>query len=231
MSAVQTVVVVVVLYVLGSAARKILGDEARARIDDLPKTMLRLAARQLPADEREKWLIDWESNLLIPLLTETERYPLTRFLRSWRFGFDLMLHATRIRAELTATKPPVLNLVAWRKAAVDTACVTSLVWVPLHLLSPGTFWGIFAAGVAGVSTLGIEVLTFKRSYYAFDTTPMVVEAGVLRTLLGRKLIFRLLMLVLLPLAVLEGIAHVARGGSPRRMRKHRDVKRTRRAPR
>ena len=74
--------------------------EARARIDDLPKVMVRLAARRLPAAVRDDYLIDWESNLLVALNDSTARHPLTRFIKSLRFGASLLFTTRRVRREI-----------------------------------------------------------------------------------------------------------------------------------
>ncbi len=89
------VVVAAVRNLLG----KMIGDELRARVDDLPAGFVGLALRLLPPDMRDYYRPDWEGNLLVAFNDETSRYPVTRFFRSFKFGFSLMVGARQIRKE------------------------------------------------------------------------------------------------------------------------------------
>src|SRR5204863_4615278 len=78
---------------------KMVSDEMRARVDDLPAVFVGLALRLLPPDMREYYRPDWEGSMLVAFNDETSRYPVTRFFRSFQFGFSLMLGARRISRE------------------------------------------------------------------------------------------------------------------------------------
>lgn len=94
------------LFWVGRAAfNKLVGDEARARVDDLPAVILKVALRRLPEEVREFYRVDWESNLLAALHDSTVRYPVTRAFKSLGFAWSLALSTRRIRRELVGGRP------------------------------------------------------------------------------------------------------------------------------
>jgi WhiB family transcriptional regulator, redox-sensing transcriptional regulator len=92
-------VVLVVVTALKMLVSKMISDELRARVDDLPAAFVTLALRLLPPEMREYYRPDWEGNLLVAFNDETSRYPIMRFFGSFRFGFSLMVGARQIRRE------------------------------------------------------------------------------------------------------------------------------------
>jgi WhiB family transcriptional regulator, redox-sensing transcriptional regulator len=92
-------VVLVAVTALKMLVAKMVSDELRARVDDLPAAFVALALRLLPPEMREYYRPDWEGNLLVAFNDETSRYPITRFFGSFRFGFSLMVGARKIRRE------------------------------------------------------------------------------------------------------------------------------------
>jgi hypothetical protein len=69
--------------------------------------------RRLPHDVREFYRVDWEGNLLAALTDSTERYPVTRFFKSLRFGWSLYFGVRRINAELAPRE--TLRVRVWRE--------------------------------------------------------------------------------------------------------------------
>lgn len=92
-------VMLVAVAALKMLVTKMVSDELRARVDDLPAAFVGVALRLLPPEMREYYRPDWEGNLLVAFNDETSRYPMTRFFRSFRFGFSLMVGAWQIRRE------------------------------------------------------------------------------------------------------------------------------------
>jgi hypothetical protein len=102
-------VVLVVFSILASLPAKMIGDELRARIDDLPALFVWLALRLLPEDMREYYRPDWQGNLLAAFNDETAKYPVTRFLRSFAFGFSLLVGTRQIRKETETIRRTAVN--------------------------------------------------------------------------------------------------------------------------
>lgn len=94
-----SVVAVLVISALVALPGKMIGDELRARVDDLPVLFVRLALLLLPEDMRAYYKPDWEGNQLAAFNDETAKYPVTRFVRSFKFGFSLLLGSRQIRKE------------------------------------------------------------------------------------------------------------------------------------
>ncbi|MGO9381185.1 MAG: hypothetical protein ACLP4W_03605 [Mycobacterium sp.] len=101
-----SVVAALVIAALVALPGKMIGDELRARVDDLPVLFVRLALRLLPEDMRAYYKPDWEGNLLAAFNDETAKYPVTRFVRSFKFGFSLLLGSRQIRKETKVRERP-----------------------------------------------------------------------------------------------------------------------------
>lgn len=76
---------------------KMVTDEMRARLDDIPALLIELALRLLPPEQRDFYRVDWVDNLLVAFDEQNARYPLMRLLRSVPFVMPLFLVARRIR--------------------------------------------------------------------------------------------------------------------------------------
>jgi death-on-curing family protein len=100
-------VLALVIAALVALPSKMIGDELRARVDDLPVLFVRLALRQLPEDMRAYYEPDWIGNVLAAFNDETAKYPVTRFVRSFRFGFSLLLGSRQIRKETKVAFPTI----------------------------------------------------------------------------------------------------------------------------
>jgi hypothetical protein len=92
-------VMLVAIAALKTLVTKMVSDELRARVDDLPATLVGLALRLLPPDKQDYYRPEWEGDLLAAYNDKTSRYPVTRFFNSFKFAFPLMVHARRIRKE------------------------------------------------------------------------------------------------------------------------------------
>jgi hypothetical protein len=92
-------VTTLVIAALIAVPSKMISDEVRARIDDLPVLFVRLALMQLPKDMQAYYRPDWEDNALAAFNDQTARFPVTRFARSFLFGFSLLVGARQIRRD------------------------------------------------------------------------------------------------------------------------------------
>ncbi|MDR3661839.1 MAG: hypothetical protein P4L86_15900 [Mycobacterium sp.] len=102
-------VVTLVIAALVAVPSKMISDELRARVDDLPVLFVRLALRQLPEDMRAYYEPDWMGNALAAFNDETAKYPVSRFVRSFRFGFSLLVGARQIRKETKVVRQLAMN--------------------------------------------------------------------------------------------------------------------------
>lgn len=82
---------------LVAAVNKMVTDEMRARLDDIPAFLVGLALRLLPPEQRDFYRVDWLDNLLVAFDEQNARYPVMRLLRSVPFVMPLFLVARRIR--------------------------------------------------------------------------------------------------------------------------------------
>lgn len=105
---VAVLVALMALAALKTLVAKMVSDELRARVDDLPAAFVGLALRMLPAEMRGYYRPDWEGNLLAAFNDDTSRYPVTRFFRSWMFGLSLIVGAQRIRRETKLVRDAAL---------------------------------------------------------------------------------------------------------------------------
>jgi hypothetical protein len=103
---------VLVISALVALPAKMIGDELRARVDDLPVLFVWFALRLLPEDIRAYYKPDWEGNLLAAFNDETAKYPVTRFVRAFKFGFSLLLGVRQIRKETKVReRPPTQHII------------------------------------------------------------------------------------------------------------------------
>jgi len=106
-AAILSAILVVLCFVVGAGLRKMIGDEFRARCDDVPEWILGRALKRLPEDVRESYRVDWESNLLAVLNDSTTRYPVARVLKSVRFAFALATSVRALTAALNDIEDPM----------------------------------------------------------------------------------------------------------------------------
>jgi len=78
---------------------KMVSDELRARLDDIPALLVTLALWCLPEDQREFYRPDWEGSLLVAFNEKNDRYPVTKVLKTLSFVAPLFFAARTIRRE------------------------------------------------------------------------------------------------------------------------------------
>jgi hypothetical protein len=83
---------------------KMVTDEMRARLDDIPAVLVALALRLAPADRRDFLRADWVDNLLVAFDEKNARYPVSRILRSLPFVLPLFGTATVLRGRARAVR-------------------------------------------------------------------------------------------------------------------------------
>jgi hypothetical protein len=87
-----------VFAVIAKTATDASTQEVRTRLDRLPRTILALAARALPNEERDDLLAEWEAELSF-ILRHTDGLPLTRMWRGLRFASSLALAGPTLACE------------------------------------------------------------------------------------------------------------------------------------
>ncbi len=100
-----------VMAVLLAAIGEMVSDEIRARLDRIPLTILAVAARRLPPEQRralysEAWLPE-----LRHVLQGDEAVPITRLIHGIRFAASLWLSAPKVGRELAADQAPACSAV------------------------------------------------------------------------------------------------------------------------
>ncbi|GAA4449389.1 PH domain-containing protein [Phytohabitans houttuyneae] len=83
------------LIVVGTALGDLLSEEVRGRLDRLPRWLLKLAGRRLPAQLRREHLEAWEGELH-HIIRGAEALPITRLWRGIRFSAGLLRSAPAI---------------------------------------------------------------------------------------------------------------------------------------
>jgi hypothetical protein len=83
---------------------KMVTDEMRARLDDIPAVLVALALHLAPAHQREVLREDWVDNLLVAFDEKNARYPVTRLFLSVPFVLPLFGMATRLRTQARAVR-------------------------------------------------------------------------------------------------------------------------------
>lgn len=91
------------VFVLLAGLRKVIGDEFRSRVEDLPEVITRLAARCIPEGRRDLCLQMWTETILGELLAKTARYPTERLVRCLPFAVTLALEVLEVRHDLAST--------------------------------------------------------------------------------------------------------------------------------
>lgn len=96
-------------FVILAGLRKIIGDEFRARVEDLPGGLVRLAASWMPDGLQPRYLRTWSDTVLNDLLQKTERYPAKRLLLCIPLCIFLTREVLRVRlgADSTSWVKPV----------------------------------------------------------------------------------------------------------------------------
>jgi len=83
---------------------KMVTDEMRARIDDVPALLVGVALRLAPAGHRNFLREDWVDNLLVAFDEETARYPMARLVRSLLFVLPLFGFSAKLRWKTRALR-------------------------------------------------------------------------------------------------------------------------------
>jgi hypothetical protein len=81
----------------------------------VPRALIRLAARHLPAGMRADRTEEWEAELAA-IAGQTEGLPLTRFVRGLRYASSLFLHTGALTSALTDRSRFALTLTAGRRS-------------------------------------------------------------------------------------------------------------------
>lgn len=78
---------------------KMVTDEMRARLEEIPAILVALALRLAPAEQRDRLRVDWVDNLLIAFDEKNARYPVSRILRALPFVLPLFGTAAELRSQ------------------------------------------------------------------------------------------------------------------------------------
>jgi hypothetical protein len=95
----------VVVLALGTALGDLLSEEIRGWLDRVPYALLALAARRVPADQRESLVADWIGELH-QILTGAEARPVLRLVRGVRFAFGFLYTGPSIGRILLSVRRP-----------------------------------------------------------------------------------------------------------------------------
>lgn len=87
------------VFWLLAGIRKLLGDDFRSRVEDLPGIITGIAARWVPAGRREQCRQTWTDTHLTELLSSTERYPTWRLVRCLPLAATLALEVRELRRD------------------------------------------------------------------------------------------------------------------------------------
>jgi hypothetical protein len=159
-------VAVAVLFVV---AGDMASEEVRARLDQLPLRLLRLARARLPAEFRERvhdqeWVPELEY-----ILRHADLFPLTRLITGLRYAAGLLISAGTVAAEL---RPPDAarehagdgNAGSRRLAARSAGLLHTLVW-PVH--EPLRI-RLYVAAVAAAAAAATGVAAASTTVHARD---------------------------------------------------------------
>lgn len=86
------------------ALNKMVTDELRARIDDIPAALVELALLAAPPSDRDHLRVDWVDNLLVAFDAKNARYPLSRLYRSAEFVFPLFGTSITLRTQARSVR-------------------------------------------------------------------------------------------------------------------------------
>lgn len=90
--------VVVAAWILKTVAAKLIAEDVRALVDDLPGVIMEVAIRRLPPEMRDYYRPEFEDDL-IAFTTRYERYPTRKLFKTTGFAISLLMGAARIREE------------------------------------------------------------------------------------------------------------------------------------
>ena len=85
-------------WIFKTVAAKLIAEDVRAMVDDLPGVIMEIAIRRLPAEMRDYYRPEFEDDL-IAFTTRYERYPTRKLFKTTGFAISLLLGAARIREE------------------------------------------------------------------------------------------------------------------------------------
>lgn len=93
-----TAAVVLAAWIFKVVAAKLIAEDVRAMVDDLPGVVVEIAIRRLPAEMRDYYRPEFEDDL-IAFTTRYERYPTRKLFKTTWFAISLLMGAARIREE------------------------------------------------------------------------------------------------------------------------------------
>lgn len=98
---------VAIVFVLGAIGRKLIGDEGKERVIDLPANVLAHALAWIPERDRSEFRLRWSSEVEA-LTRQAQRYGFTALMKTLRFGVRVYAAAARHRWPLQPAARPVL---------------------------------------------------------------------------------------------------------------------------
>ncbi len=105
MNALWGVLIGVVIFAAGAAAGDMVSEEVRTRLDEVPMTLVRLAARRAGADVSADLLDEWQGELY-EILRGAEAKPITRLWKGLRFSVGLIVAAPAVGRALRRQPVP-----------------------------------------------------------------------------------------------------------------------------
>lgn len=97
-----TTAVVLVAWLFKTVAAKLIAEDMRAMVDDLPGVIMEIAIRRLPPEMRDYYRPEFEDDL-IAFTARYERYPTRKLFKTTWFAISLLMGAARIRNETRLT--------------------------------------------------------------------------------------------------------------------------------
>jgi HD-GYP domain-containing protein (c-di-GMP phosphodiesterase class II) len=104
-----------------AAAANLVGDEISGRLDLLPRVLIWLAGRRVPAEARQELTGEWLAELAA-VLRPAAGLPLTRLIAGTRFAAGLLCAAKAVARELDGLPPRSGHRRGWVDAALAAGC-------------------------------------------------------------------------------------------------------------
>lgn len=92
-------------WIFKTAAAKLIAEDVRAMVDDLPGVIMEVAIRRLPVEMRDYYRPEFEDDL-IAFTGRYDRYPTRKLFKTTGFALSLLIGAARILKE---TRPVYLT--------------------------------------------------------------------------------------------------------------------------
>ncbi|GAA0975979.1 hypothetical protein Q7689_00650 [Nocardiopsis tropica] len=135
-----------------------LSEEARTRLDRLPQTLVKLAARRLPPQVRGDMELEWIAELHM-FLHGDDAVPVTRLFKGLRFAGGLFGSAGKVGYELQDAELKADVDVARSKAVIVVSVASSPIFIALAYLAsiPGYYFLASTALIVGHAIIGFNV--------------------------------------------------------------------------